>query len=191
MNYGTLKNYEYIGTPKEIQKIQFGDILFGESGTGRSMVYLDRDDKNTINNAHAHILRPIQGQCSLEKAITIRCILQYYKEIGIIDCITVGGAGGHLSPSYFDRVYIPNFSQSKQKEIARLYYNPSIEYNTESWTTDNFLEMDFLYNKEVGITELDKTSKILQAKLDKAINEIINDKVVDRSFKYQDLFNSI
>jgi type I restriction enzyme S subunit len=181
LNNGTLKSYEYIGTPKEIPKIEFGDILFGESGTGRTMVYLD-DDANTINNAHAHILRPIKNGCSLEKAITIRCIMQYYKEIGIIDCITVGGAGGHLSPSYFDRVFIPNFPENKQKEIAKLYYNPELDYEISDCSLDNFLTTDTQFNSRAGIYELDKTIKKLTEILNEAIDNVINDRKVETHF---------
>lgn len=184
LNNGTVKNYEYIGTPREISSIQFGDILFGESGTGRTMVYLD-ENNNTINNAHAHILRPIKGECSLNKAITIRCIMQYYKEIGIIDCITVGGSGGHLSPSYFDRVYIPNFPESKQNEIAKHYYNANVSYKTMNCTLDNFIATDTKYNEKAGINELDKTIKKLQEKLDKAIDNVVNDKQVDITFDFE------
>lgn len=182
LNNGTLKNYEYIGTPKDIPRIQFGDILFGESGTGRSMVYLDKCDNNTINNAHAHILRPIESECTLNKAITIRCVLQYYKEIGIIDCITVGGAGGHLSPSYFDRVYIPNFPLGVQNQIAELYHNSIIKYDFSATNAIDFLSLDAKFNSEAGITELDKSCKILQKKLDNAIHQIINDQSVPCDF---------
>jgi type I restriction enzyme S subunit len=181
LNNGTVKNYEYIGTPKEIPTIQYGDILFGESGTGRSMVYLD-DDNNTINNAHAHILRPIKEKCSLNKAITVRCIMQYYKEIGIIDCITVGGSGGHLSPSYFDRVYVPTFPNEVQNKIAELYHRPSVKYNTEGCTLNNFLDTDLAYNKTAGIYELDKTATLLKEKLNLAIDNIVNDKPVEIDF---------
>lgn len=181
-NYGTLKKEEFIGTPKKIPIIKYGDILFGESGTGRSMVYLDNDN-NTINNAHAHILRPIKEICSIEKAITIRCILQYYKEIGIIDCLTVGGAGGHLSPSYFDRVFIPNFPEEKQKEISKLYHNSLIDYDTENFNLENFLEKDNFYNNEAGIYELDKTAKQLKNILNQAIDDIANDKEVRINFQ--------
>ncbi len=175
-NYGIVKNEEFIGTPAKISKIQYGDILFGESGTGRTMVYLDKD-KNTINNAHAHILRTKRND-DLERVITIRSILQYYKEIGITDCMTVGGSGGHLSPSYFDRIMIPNFPKSKQKEIAALYYN-SQKYNTSVFTLDNFEYKDKEFNLNAGIYELDKTAKLLKKMLDKTIDDIINDKTVN------------
>jgi len=181
LNYGVTDNEQYIGTPKQIPSIQYGDILFGESGTGRTMVYLDAHT-NTINNAHAHILRPKKGECSLEKAITIRCIMQYYKEIGIIDCLTVGGNGGHLSPSYFDRVYIPNFPEDKQNEIALLYHNPSCNYQADSFLLENFLEQDNAFNETAGIYELDKTAKQLKEILNKVIDDIANDRAANINF---------
>lgn len=178
-NYGTIKTEKYIGTPAKIEKIKFGDILFGESGTGRTMVYLD-DDVNTINNAHAHILRSKKHN-DLERIITIRSILQYYKEKGLTDCMTVGGSGGHLSPSYFDRLMIPNFHESIQKEIAKLYYIGR-KYDTSDFCLCNFLEKDNEYNLSAGIYELDKSAKYLKAKLNKAIDDIINDIEVNITF---------
>lgn len=178
-NYGTVKFEQYIGTPARIKHIQYGDILFGESGTGRTLVYLDNDGIS-INNAHAHILRS-EIPNDLDRVITIRSILQYYKEIGITDCLTVGGSGGHLSPSYFDRLLIPNFPKSKQKEIAALYHNP-IEYNIEELTLDNFIEKDNGYNAEAGIYELDKTAKHLQELLNDAIDKIVNNQEVEIRF---------
>lgn len=145
------------------------------------MVYLD-NDTNTINNAHAHILRPMAGKCTLERTITIRCIMQYFKEIGIIDCLTVGGAGGHLSPSYFDRVYIPNFPDYKEKEISRLYHNPEAIYMTDAFTLENFQVKDNDFNLRAGIYELDKAMKHLKKILDQAIDNVINDKDVDIRF---------
>lgn len=180
LNAGIIDKERFIGTPKKLQTIEFGDILFGESGTGRTMVYLD-DCNNTINNAHAHILRPKKGYCTLEKAITIRSIMQYYKEKGITDCLTVGGNGGHLSPSYFNRIFIPNFPETKQQEITKLYHNP-IDYPTEQFTLDNFLTLDNQYNQQAGIYELDKTAKYLKKLINKAIENIINNKVVDIQF---------
>lgn len=178
-NFGILKNDAFIGTPAKIANIQFGDILFGESGTGRTMVFLD-DDHNTINNAHAHILRS-KRENDLERIITIRSILQYYKETGLTDCMTVGGAGGHLSPSYFDRIMIPDFPDPKQKEIAALYYN-SKEYDTSSFTLENFLGKDNEYNSDAGIYELDKTAKQLKRILNQTIDDIVNDRDIKIRF---------
>ena len=108
--------------------------------------------------------------------------MQYYKEIGIIDCITVGGSGGHLSPSYFDRVYIPTFPNEVQNKIAELYHRPSVKYNTEESTLSDFLDTDLEYNKMAGIYELDKTATLLKEKLNFAIDNIVNDKPVKIDF---------
>ncbi len=178
-NYGILKNDAFIGSPAEIANIQFGDILFGESGTGRTMVFLDNDN-NTINNAHAHILRSKQKK-DLERVITIRSILQFYKETGLTDCMTVGGSGGHLSPSYFDRIMIPKFPKHIQKEIAAQYYNPK-DYNTGNCTLDNFFKKDDQFNSDAGIYELDKTAKQLKRMLNKAIDDIVNNRDVMITF---------
>lgn len=178
-NYGIVKNDEFIGTPAKIAKIQYGDILFGESGTGRTMVYLDKDN-NTINNAHAHILRSKRND-DIHRVITIRSILQYYKEKGLTDCMTVGGSGGHLSPSYFDRIMIPNFPESRQREIAALYYN-SQEYDTRSFTLENFIDKDNEFNSAAGIYELDKTAKRLKQILNNVIDGIVNNRDVNIIF---------
>lgn len=178
LNQGIAKYFEFIGTPAVIKPIQKGDILFGESGTGRTMVYLD-DDMNTINNAHAHILRPDFKKCPIEKAITIRSILQYYKEIGITDYLTVGGSGGHLSPSYFDRIYIPNFDAITQKEIAKLYHNPNLGFESLITTTlEKFLETDNIFNLDAGIYELDKSAKRYKERLNEVIDKIANNEEI-------------
>ena len=178
-NYGTVNKDAYIGTPAKIANINFGDILFGESGTGRTMVYLDKDE-NTINNAHAHILRSKRTN-DLCRTITIRCILQYYKESGLTDCMTVGGAGGHLSPSYFDRIMIPNIPEDKQCVIASLYYS-NTDYLSSTFTLGNFIMEDSLYNECAGIYELDKSAKMLRVKLNEAIDNIVNGKDVTIDF---------
>ena len=182
-NYGIAIYYEYIGTPRKINPIQYGDILFGESGTGRTMVYLDKGI-NTINNAHAHILRPIQDECTLEKAITVRSILQYYKEIGITDFLTVGGSGGHLSPSYFDRVFIPEFPVPIQKRISNLYHNPNATIPIPTLRIENFVELDNMFNEVAGITELNFTAQKIKARLDEVIDQIVKNEQVTTTFNF-------
>lgn len=172
-NYGTVSNYKYIGTSYVIPKLQNGDILFGESGTGRTLVFID-GHKNTITNAHGHILRP--KTCSLEKAIAIRCILSYLKRRGYIDYLTVGGSGGHLSPSYFDRVPIPNFNLIIQNNIAKLYHNKLTLPKNVSLL--NFSEKDKEWNSIAGIIELDLSIKSTKKKLDSVLEGIKNDKEI-------------
>ncbi|MBO5594553.1 MAG: hypothetical protein J5965_12640 [Aeriscardovia sp.] len=119
-----------------------------------------------------NILRP--NNCPKQKAISIRCILQYYKEIGYTDYMTVGGSGGHLSPSYFDRVPIPNFSQETETELKRLYYSET--KIPIGLSIDNFEENDSMFNNEAGIYELDRSCKFLKEKLSVLFDNIMNSK---------------
>jgi len=178
-NFGTVTAYEYMGTPRKIPTLRKGDIVFGESGTGRSFVYLSNHE-NTITNAHGHVLRP-KG-CTLEKAITIRCILAYLKEAGFIDLLTVGGAGGHLSPSYFDRVAIPQFSEAVQQDLSRFYHNDVARDYLDVVVSENFLELDSNWNNLVGIVELDDSVKKINEELIRVIDAIISNNSVDISF---------
>ena len=176
-NYGVTTKNTYIGTPHKVKTIKKYDILFGESGTGRTMVFLD-DDKYVINNAHAHVLRP--EKCSNIMAISIRCILQYYKEIGYTDYMTVGGAGGHLSPSYFDRVPVPNFPETIKLKLKQLYYSESAI--PSGLNILEFEKADNEFNKTAGIYELDKTCKILKERLSNLFDCIMNGKPVTIGF---------
>lgn len=178
-NYGVTIKDMYIGTPHKITPIQKYDILFGESGTGRTMMYLD-DDKNVINNAHAHVLRPIKEECDIDTAITIRCILQYYKEIGYTDYMTVGGSGGHLSPSYFDRIYIPLLDNSIKKKISNLYYSKRDIPNINNLASFELIDDEF--NNLAGIYELDKTAKILKKRLAEIFDSIMKKEKIDITF---------
>ena len=114
--------------------------------------------------------------------ICVKCILTYLREKGLIDCYGVGGNGGHFAPAYFYLAKIPNFPKNKEEEIAKIYHNPLAEYNSAKCDLNNFLEYDNKFNQEAGIYELDKSMKYLQEKLDKAIDDIANDRPVDVSF---------
>ena len=180
-NFGTVTAYEYMGTPRQIKTLQKGDIVFGESGTGRSFVYLS-DHNNTITNAHGHVLRP--KECTLDKAITIRCILAYLKEAGFIDLLTVGGAGGHLSPSYFDRVAIPQFNEDVQASLKRFYSNEAGQDYLGFASLDDFSELDGNWNKLVGIVELDDSVKKISREIKRVIEAIISNTPVDIDFTH-------
>ena len=100
----------------------------------------------------------------------------------MIDFIGVGGSGGHCAPSYFHLIETPLFDDLKQTQIANLYHNPKNTYSADTFTLDNFLKQDNLFNQTAGIYELDKTAKQLKQILNQAIENIINDKPVTINF---------
>lgn len=146
---------------------------------GRLLIFCDQVEKTITNIDNVHIEFPNQD---LFKNIYIAQILSYLKEKGFIKSIAITGSGADSFTKYqFDMLPIPNFPESKQKEIAALYHNPQ-EYFTDDFTLDNFEGKDNEYNLTAGIYELDKTAKRLKDKLNKAIDDIVNDRDVKFEF---------
>lgn len=118
----------------------------------------------------------------LNKTIYFKCLLDYLRNRGLIDLYATGGNGGSLSQSYWNTIPFSVFGEEKQKEIVSLYHNPKNNYQTDSFTLDNFLERDSAYNSIAGVYELDKTAKKLKEILSKAIYDISNDKEIKIRF---------
>jgi len=179
--YGFVEKSTYIGTPTKLKTISQGDIIFGGEGFGKGRTYVVVEDSNNVATNY-HGIRIINKNNNLTESIFIRCFLAFWRSKGMIDYIGVGGSGGHCAPSYFHLIETPLFPDNKQNEIAKLYHNATLKYNTDNCTLDNFLKTDTKYNEQAGIYELDKTAKQLKDKLDKAIDNIIKDKPVKITF---------
>lgn len=178
--YGYVEKSSFIGTPTILKTIKQGDIIFGGEGFGKGRTFVVIDDGTNIATNY-HGIRIINTKHDFEESIFIRCFLAFWREKHMIDYIGVGGSGGHCAPSYFHLIETPLFSKAKQTEIVTLYHNPQ-EYLTEDFTLDNFEGKDNEYNLTAGIYELDKTAKRLKDKLNKAIDDIVNDIEVTIAF---------
>ena len=178
--YGTVDSIEYLGNSKCLKTLKKGDLIFGAEGfeKGRSIVIIEEQEK-VITNIHGITIQ--QEEHNANKAIYVKCILDYFRNKGLIDLYAVGGNGGSLAQKYWDIIPFPNFSTEKQQEIAKLYHNPII-YDLKNATLDNFLALDDEFNSQAGIYELDKTAKQFQAILNQAIESIIENKPVDMKF---------
>ena len=178
--YGTVDSIEYLGNSKCLKTLKKGDLIFGAEGfeKGRSIVIVEEQEK-VITNIHGITIQ--QEEHNANKAIYVKCILDYFRNKGLIDLYAVGGNGGSLAQKYWDIIPFPNFSTEKQQEIAKLYHNPII-YDLKNSKLDNFLALDDEFNSQAGIYELDKTAKQLQAILNQAIESIIENKPVDMKF---------
>ncbi len=178
--FQTITQLLYLGNKLSLKTIHEGEIIFSCRGEmGRLLIYCEPVENTITNIDNVHIAFPHQ---ELFKNIFIAQILSYLKDIGFIKSIAITGSGADSFTKYqFDMLPIPNFPESKQKEIAALYHNPQ-EYLTDDFTLDNFEEKDNEYNLTAGIYELDKTAKRLKDKLNKAIDDIVNDKEVTIAF---------
>lgn len=179
--YGTVDKIEYLGNQNDLKTLQKGDLIFGAEGfeKGRSIVIIEEQSR-VITNIHGITIQ--QKEHNVNKAIFVKCCLDYFRNKGIIDLYAVGGNGGSLAQKYWDIIPFPKFEKTKQDEIAKLYHNSEISYKTDTFTIDNFLEKDNAYNKEAGIYELDKTAKQLKEILNQTIDDIVNDKNVKIKF---------
>jgi len=120
--YGTINRLQYLGTAAQLPLLQDGDVLFGEAGfhKGRSVVLVQAPAHCTTN---AHGIYARHRERDLDAAIMFRCIFDWYREMGVVDLVAVGGSGGHLSPSYFDEyIRVPNFSREIRERIVPLYH---------------------------------------------------------------------
>lgn len=152
--YGTVEDFFYIGTKKELVKIEQGDILFGGEATRRLFVQCDKWD-NVVTNYHG--IKIYNEKHNIRESIFIWAFLSYWKDKGILDAIAVGGQGGHLAPEYFSYLIFPNFPDSIKKEIEELYYNKQ--------------------DKDKGIYQLDKRNKELKTEINEYIHKIVYDEV--------------
>lgn len=178
--YGTVNTIEYLGNPNKLKTLNKGEIIFGAEGNekGRSLVIIE-DQENAITNIHGITLN--QANHNIQKGIFIKLFLDYYRSKGMIDAYAVGGNGGSLAIKYWDILKFPNFPDHEEKELTKLYHNP-VPYNSSNCTLDDFLEYDDAFNTVAGIYELDKSMKYLQEKLEKAIDDIANDNIVNILF---------
>jgi type I restriction enzyme S subunit len=172
--YGTVDKIEYLGNQNDLKTLQKGDLIFGAEGfeKGRSIVIIEELSR-VITNIHGITIQ--QKEHDVNKAIFVKCCLDYLRNKGLIDLYAVGGNGGSLAQKYWEIIPFPKFDKTKQDEIAKLYHNVEIDYYTDTFTLPNFLTKDNEYNEQAGIYELDKTAKQLKEILNKTIDNIIND----------------
>lgn len=182
--YGFVDKSTFIGTPTKLKTISQGDIIFGGEGFGKGRTYVVVENSNNVATNY-HGIRIINKNNNLTESIFIRCFLSFWRSKGMIDYVGVGGSGGHCAPSYFHLIETPLFPDIKQKAIAILYHNDSISYKINKCTLEKFLQTDTTYNNQAGIYELDKTAKKLKERLNKTIDDIVNDRQVKITFEFE------
>lgn len=180
-NYQTINDYSYLGNTSNLKTIKQGEIIFSCRGDmGRSIVFCENVSNTitNIDNVHIHF----ENQ-ELYKNIFISQFLNFIKIKGYLSKIAITGSGADSFTKYqFDLLDIPNFPETKQKEIAKLYHNVDIEYKADTFMLDNFLDKDNEYNQQAGIYELDKTAKQLKEILNQTIDNIVNDRKIEIKF---------
>lgn len=117
--YGTISKVIYFGNSRNLIEVKNGDIIFGAEGfeKGRSHILTHQVGKLTTNY-HGTILR---GENKKDyESIFLKCMLDWYREKGIIDAIAVGGNGGSFSTKYWNFLHLPKFEDKNKKDSKTL-----------------------------------------------------------------------
>lgn len=174
--YGTMNVIPYIGTPKRLPTLKYGDVIFGEAGfqKGRSIVLLD-ESETRLYTTNAHGLYARRNDNNIIESIFFRCIFDWYRKNGLIDLMAVGGSGGHFSPEYFESIKIPSFPDSKKRVIARIYHNNAQLPELDNWESPGFFSSCEKVIKEMGIWELNESKLNLSSVLRDIQSQIIDE----------------
>jgi hypothetical protein len=182
-DYGTQDRTSYIGTPIALKTIEQGDIIFGGEGFGKGRCLVVCEQVTNIATNY-HGIRIYKPGGTLTESIFIRCFLSYWRSLGMIDYIGVGGSGGHCAPSYFYLIETPNFPTTVQETLAALYHTPAVAYEVPTLTPATFAAADAAFTTAAGITELDWAAKRLRAHLDEVLDAIARDVPVSLTFDF-------
>jgi len=173
--YGTIKKVLFIGNSKKLLLVDNEDIIFGAEGfeKGRSFIPLAEKGK-FITNIHGTMLR--SDTAPIYQKIFIKCMLDWFREKEVIDAYSVGGNGGSFSTKYWKILHFPLFDDEKQKEIAKLYYNPNDDYLNHILKFDfkNYRNIDSVVTRNSGILDLDSQIKAIKNIIDGEITKMIS-----------------
>ncbi len=180
--HSTVEEYDFLGNINKLSKIKKGEIIFSARGAqfGRVVIFPENIE-NTITNIDSLVIS--NQEDNLTRNIFITMFLNNLRQNKHIYKIAITGSGANSLTQYqSDDINFPNFSESKQQQIAKLYHNANIDYETTTFDLSNFLVKDAEYNAAAGIYELDKTAKYLKNILNQAIDDIVNDREVKIAF---------
>lgn len=176
----TYNKCDYLWSPKKLKTIKKWDIIFScRWDLWRTIVFCETSENIITNIDNVHIENK---KATIENKIFIWCFLNYLRNIWFLSLVSITWSWADSFTKYhFDLLRFPDFSKKKQEEIAKIYYNP-IEY-PKKLTLENFTEIDKIWNKNVGIVELDKSIKKMKEHLNNIIDKIINDEDIEIKFK--------
>lgn len=168
--YGTIAQYQWLGNPRPLEKVQQGDIIFGAEATFRSCVVSDAVEVPTITNIHGIILR--SDKASIHQRAVVGAWLRFLGEWGYSEILAAGGQGGSLAFDYLKQLKIPNFPAPVVRRLAEYYTSDPVREPGPA-SIRRFSDWHRQHNPRMGIWELDREMKELQAELGRAQERVI------------------
>ncbi len=151
------------------------DIIFGSRGSVGDLFFYDKEvlGECYINQStsgikiNGNIYNKVYVLCFFSSSI-FKKIMSKYIYTGTVPAIT---------PDILQKFKIPKFSEKKQKEISKEYYNKVKNINHTS--LDLYLKNEITRNKNVGIFQLNIEILNLKEQLEDIIDKIIMDTDID------------
>lgn len=171
--FGLLNKSTFLGTKGKIWYLEKDDILFSAEGSvGKTFAICDNSWRFTTN-FHGIIITPITDKHSIQNTILITTFLNYMRNKGIMDKISVGGQGGSFAVQYWDIIKFPNIDNDSLSKLSKLYYSGE--------SIDPF-EFDFEKIKHLGIYEISNLRVLCNSLLDTILSDIKNDTLKDKDY---------
>ncbi|AEA33800.1 restriction endonuclease subunit S [Hippea maritima] len=179
--YGYLDNIEKIAIKSKKNNIKRNCLILINRGNKEDLIRGFYYDYKDLGEGHHN-----QGCYRIENGnynlIFLTALLnsQFYRNF--VSNLSVGSKMPEIKISQIINIPFPNFPESKQKEIAELYYNP-VDYPTDL-NLNNFLEEDSKWNEKAGILQLDLSAKKLKERLNEVIYQIVMDEEISIHFNF-------
>lgn len=154
--FGTVSKIEWLGNSNDLDQLEHLDIVIGAEGYGKGRSTVVLSPEKTVTNIHGIVLQA-EGNQEVEDITTIRCYLNYLRDVGLIDIFAVGGNGGSLAVKYWKNIPFPNFTQEFKQQVKEKYLSKAD--TREVTLTDDI--------SELGIKDLDILDKKISKELDR------------------------
>lgn len=178
----TLTGKKYLGNTKNLKTIKDEDVIFCSRGAqfGRVAIFPKIDKKCITNIDNMHISN---NNAKLEEKIFICQFIRYLRKIKHLYKIAIWGNGSISFTKYQLLDFrFPNFPESKQNEIAKLFYNPL--YKNTDLTLGNYLKKEKTRNKDVGIFQLNSEIFDLREQLENLVHKIVTESPMEIGLNY-------
>lgn len=191
----TISGYRWLGNKNKLNLIPKKTIFLSADGTVGRCIYIS-DAGRTITNIHPWNINKIEQDDKEYDDIFVAMFLGYLYNKNYYEKIKDKANGGGIKLNHLERyLQIPNFPESKQQEIAKLYYNPQPprqpsvatpqegNLNTQNLEIDleNYLEKEQARNREVGIFQLNMEIFELRDQLEELVHKIVLEEKVEIS----------
>lgn len=173
----TISGYRWLGNKNKLNLIPKKTIFLSADGTVGRCIYIS-DAGKTITNIHPWNINKIEEDDKEYDDIFVSMFLGYLYNKNYYEKIKDKANGGGIKLNHLERyLQIPNFPESKQQEIAKLYYNP-LEKNKDL-DLENYLEKEQARNREVGILQLNMEIFDLREQLEDLVHKIVMEEKVE------------